>query len=193
MSAAVRILSSVVAAGLMAAAMWLHDFLPHTEDTMLNPISGHGRIGAVVANRVFSVRVDRVDVAAALVKHDITRTITMPSLGVFVIVQLRIKSNLKPYTPGHVRLATRGGLSYAESGRTEIIGNYATYQPMVWGPASYVFEIPKNRLAGARLMLGESALLDQLSAEADVDLGIDDAKAARLLARAPRDYVLKTP
>jgi hypothetical protein len=192
MSAAVKILSGLVAAGLMAAAMWLHGYQPHTEATMQDPISSRGRIGAVVGNRVFSVRVDRVDVAGAMVRRGITRNRTMPSPGVFVIVYLRIRSNQKPFTPGHVRLAARGGLSYDESGRTEIAGNPSTYQPMLWAPASYVFEIPKDRLAGARLIVGESGPMTQLSAETDVDLGIDGAKAARLTADPPRDYVLKT-
>jgi hypothetical protein len=62
---------------------------------------------------------------------------------------------------------------------------------MLWGNASYVFEIPKDRLAGARLIVGESAPLDQLSAQVDASLGIDGPKAAELIARAPRDYVIK--
>lgn len=187
-----RVLSGVAAAGLMAAAMWLHELKPHTEDRMLDPITTHGRIGAVVANRVFSIRVERVDVASAIVRHDIIPDKVLTGPGIFVIVQLSVRSNQKPFTPGHVRLVARGGLSYDESGRIDIIDRNVVAEPLMWIRASYVFEIPKDRLAGSRLVVGESGLMDQLSAETDVDLGIDSRKAAEMVAHAPRDYVLKT-
>ncbi|GAB3988008.1 hypothetical protein GCM10029978_109160 [Actinoallomurus acanthiterrae] len=188
----VRAASWLVAVALMAAAMWLHGDKPRQDAKMLDPIASRGRIGAVVSNRVFSVQVDRVDVATAIVKDSIVKRTAVPSPGLFVIVYLRIKSNQKPFTPGHVRLTTPGGLSYDESGRPDISGRSGSYEPMFWSPASYVFEIPKDRLAGARFIVGDSNLLNQLSAEADVDLGIDARKAADLIGRAPRDYVLKT-
>ncbi|MCO6011758.1 hypothetical protein NE236_43110 [Actinoallomurus purpureus] len=191
MSAPVRVASWLTAAVFMAAAMWLHARKPHLDAGLQNPISTTGRAGTVVGNRVFSVAVDRVDVASAIVDDGLTTRKTMLSPGVFVIVYLRIRSNQKPFTPGHVRLAARGGLSYDESGRTAISDTSGTYEPMLWGNASYVFEIPKDRLAGARLIVGESAPLDQLSAQADVNLGIDGRKAAELIAHAPRDYVIK--
>ncbi|MEV0409129.1 hypothetical protein [Actinoallomurus sp. NPDC050550] len=192
MNTVVRAVSWLVAVALMAAAMWLHGVKPRQDAKMLDPIVSRGRIGTVVGNRVFSVQVDRVDVATAIVKDSILNRTAVPSPGLFVIVYLRIKSNQKPFTPGHVRLTTRGGLSYDESGRPDISGRSDTYEPMLWGPASYVFEIPKDRLAGARLIIGESDVLSQLSAEVDVDLGVDARKAADLIGRAPRDYVLKT-
>lgn len=192
MNLALRIGSWAAAIALMAAAMWLYDLKPHLDGEMQDPIAGRGRIGTVVGNRVFSVRVDRVDVASAVVRQGLSEKTTIPSAGIFVIVYLRIKSNKEPYTPGHVKLLTRGGVSYQETGRPNVTGRSTTYEAMLWGQASYVFEIPKDRLAGARLFIGESRLLDQFSAAADVDLGIDDRKAAQLTAHAPRDYVLKT-
>jgi hypothetical protein len=80
-----------------------------------------GRIGAVVGDSVFSVRVDRVDVATGIAKPDAFATPPpIPSLGVFVVVHARIRSDRKPFDPGHVRLETRGGLSFDESGRPDI-------------------------------------------------------------------------
>jgi hypothetical protein len=187
----IRVVSWLAAVAFMAAAMWLHTLKPHLDGRLTDPIAAHGRIGTVVGNRVFSVIVDRVDVASAIVKDQITARKTMPSPGVFVIVYLRIRSNQKPFTPGRVRLTTRGGLSYDESGRSDVFDRSGTYEPMLWGDASYVFEIPKDRLAGSRLVIGESGLLTQLSAEVDVSLGLDGRKAAELVAHAPHDYVLK--
>ena len=193
MSVVTKVVSGLVTAVLLAAAMWLYGSKPRLEAGMQNPITNHGRIGAVAGNRVFSVKVGRADVASAVAKRDILRNATaMPTSGIFVIVYLEIRSNQKPFQPGHVRLATRGGLSYDESGRPAIYTSHGDYQPMLWGQASYVFEIPKDRLAGARLIVGESAPMNQLSAEADIDLGIDNGRAARLLAHPPGDYILKT-
>jgi hypothetical protein len=83
-------------------------------------------------------------------------------------------------------------VSYEETGRSEIPGENDQYEPMMWMPATYVFEIPKDRLAGVRLIMGESGLLNNLSAETQVDLGIDGGRAARLAAHPAPAYVLKT-
>jgi hypothetical protein len=188
-----RLLSGIVSLGLLAAAMWLYGFKPHLKAGMQNPIAAKGRIGATVGNRVFSVKVDRVDVASGIVKPDILSTpAPVPSLGVFVIVYLQIRSNEKPFDPGHVHLATRGGLSYDESGRPDLATVNGDYQPMLWRKATYVFEIPKDRLAGSRLVVGQSDLMTQFSAATDVDLGIGDGAARRLLAHPSPGYVLKT-
>jgi len=192
-SIVVKAATGVLSLALMAAAMWLYGLKPHLEDRMQKPISSTGNAGAVVGNSVFSVKVDKVDVATAIAKTSFgDKPKIMPSLGIFVIVHLEIRSNRKPFDPGHARLMTRGGVSYDESGRSDIFGLNNGYQPMLWGPATYVFEIPKDRLAGARLIVGQSGLLDQLSAQADVDLGIDRPKAAQLIAHASPAYVLKS-
>ena len=192
MNAVTKVLSGIAAAALMAAAMWLYGFKPHLQADLQNPLAEGGSIGTVVGNRVFSVKVDRVDVATSIVKPDpLSTPKPIPSLGVFVIVSMEIRSNQKPFQPGNVRLATRGGLTYDESGRPDLPSNSDDFQPMLWGKATYIFEIPKDRLAGARLYVGVSDLNDQLSAENDVDLKIDDAQAARLVAHASV-YTLKT-
>jgi hypothetical protein len=191
--APMKVVSGVVSVALMGAAMWLYTFKPHLQARMQTPLAARGHIGAVVGNRVFSVKVDKVDVATAVTRQDVLSTPKpMPSLGIFVIVNAEIKSNEKPFQPGNVRLATRGGLSYDESGRTAIPTVSSDFQPMLWGKAMFVFEIPKDRLAGARLVVGEQQLMLQLSAQADVDLGIDDGEAKQLLAHASGSYVLKT-
>lgn len=193
MSVGSRVASGVVSVGLLASAMWLYGYEPRLRSRLTTPIASEGRIGAQVDNRVFSVRVDRVDVATGIVKAGVLRdSPPMRSLGVFVIVHLRIRSNQKPFDPGHARLITRGDVAYAESGRPELSVRNGGYQPMIWGETTYVFEIPKDRLAGARLAVGEARLLDQLSAECRVDLGIDRKRAAELLARPPADYRLRT-
>jgi hypothetical protein len=192
MSAARKAVAGVLTVALMALAMWLYTFKPHIEARVQDPITSSGRVGSVVANRVFSVKVTKVDVASSITKSSFLKPQVMPSIGLFLIVQLNIKSNKKPFQPGHVRLATRGGMSFTESGRAALPSISGDFQPMLWAPATYIFELPKDRLAGARLIIGEPALLNQLSAETSVDLGIDGDRAAQLNAHPATTYTLKT-
>lgn len=193
MNAARKGLAAVLTVGLAALAMWLYDIKPGLESRMLHPLMTKGHVGTAVDTPEFSVKVGKVDVASAISKPEILgKPKVMKSLGLFVIVQLEMKSNEKPFQPGHIRLITRGGVAYDETGRPEIPGPSDEYQPMLWAPAMYVFEIPKDRLAGIRLVIGNSELLNDLSSEASVDLGIDADQAARLAAHPASDYVLKT-
>lgn len=185
--------SAVLTAALMVLAMWLYTFKPHLQADLQKPIAGSGRIGSVVANDVFSVKVDKVDVARSITASSFPKPEVMPSLGLFVIVHLQIKSNKKPFTPGHIRLTTDGGLSYDESGRARLPSVNNDYQPMLWAPATFIFEIPPDRLAGARLIVGESTLLNQLSAETAIDLGMHGERAARLSAHPASTYTVNTP
>jgi hypothetical protein len=191
-SGARKVVAGVLAAALMALAMWLYTFKPHLQARSQDPITARGRVGSVVDNPVFSVKVGRVDVASSITKSSFLKPQVMPSIGLFLIVQLDIRSNKKPFQPGHVRLATRGGVSYTDSGRAALPSVSDDFQPLLWAPATYIFEVPKDRLAGARLIVGESALLNQLSAETSIDLGIDDHRAAQLSTHPSATYTLKT-
>jgi hypothetical protein len=183
-------LSGAGALVLCALAMWFTDVKPHLVARLQKPLVTEGRLGTVVENRVFSVKVDRVDVAGGLVKHDSLggdRRMTTP--GIFVIAHVSAKSIRKPLRLGHARLATRGGVFYDEAGRTDILTPDASLEPMLWRSTFYVFEIPKDRLAGARLSIGQSDLIDNLTAISEIDLGFTTDRAARLLAH-PTDYTL---
>ncbi|GAA0366916.1 hypothetical protein NE235_03015 [Actinoallomurus spadix] len=191
-----RVGAGVVAAALLGVSMWLTYVTPHLDVRLLDPIPNHGHAGKVVSNRVFSVRVDRVDVARSIVTRtdalDPRKNRRITTSGIFVIVYLGVRSNQKPVGLGRVRLTTRAGLHYAESGRDGLVTkNSGIFEPMLWGNASYVFEIPRDQLKGAHLIVGQSDPLNQLSAEADVDLGIGAAPAGRLLAHPPDDYKLR--
>jgi hypothetical protein len=184
-----EVVSALVATALCGAAMWLWQLHPHLEANMQEPLQTHGRIGQVVKNDVFSVRVDRFDVTTSLTKR--FATTAQRTDGVFLIVHLRARAERKPYTMGHARLVTPDGLEYKEGGRTGITADASeTYQPMLWSAGSLLFELPKDRLAGARMVVGVSDPLNQLSAESVIDLGIDKAKAAQLATRPLTNYEL---
>jgi hypothetical protein len=185
--------AAVLTVGLAALTMWLYTVKPHIEGGLQHPLISKGRIGTAVDSRDFSVKVTKVDVASAISKPSfLDKGKVLKSLGLFVIVQTQIKSNEKPFTPGHVRLVTRGGVAYDESGRPDLPDDNSQFQPMLWAPATFIFEIPKDRLAGARLVLGSADLLNDLSGETSIDLGMDGDRAARLAAHPIPDYALKT-
>jgi hypothetical protein len=193
MSVARKAVAAVLTVALAALTMWLHTVEPHIKSRVQDPLASKGRIGAAVDTPDFSVKVTKVDVAAAISKPSfLDKSKVMKSLGLFVIVQTQIRSNKKPFTPGHVRLVTRGDVTYAESGRADLPDTSGGFEPMRWAPATYIFEIPKDRLAGARLVVGTADLLNALSGETWIDLGLDGDQAARLAAHPTADYVLKT-
>ena len=195
MTVLTRLASAVVVTGLLGVSMWLAYEKPHLDARLQDPLPNQGRFGRVVANRVFGVQVDRVDVARSLAPADPVVGRTSPprqTPGIFVIVYLRVKSAQKPVSLGHVRLTTRDGLHYGESGRVGVpTKTSGTFEPMLWGRASYLFEIPRDQLAGLHLIVGEGTLLNQLSAEADIDLGISTRVAAGLLAHPADAYRIR--
>lgn len=186
-------LSAVVTAALCAGAMWMWHFQPDLESKSMNPIRTQGRIGKVVTNDAFSIRIDRYDVATSLTSSSPSSQPRVTD-GLFLVVHFQARAEHEPYTMAHARLETRGGLTYAEGGGITGIfsSSEATYQPKLWGSGTFVFEIPKDRLAGARVVIGQklTTLVTDLSAENVIDLGIDKAKAAQLAARPAASYQL---
>jgi hypothetical protein len=180
-----NVASGLVAAGLCAGAMWLWQLRPGFQTGVLDPLRTHGRIGEVVRNDTFSVRVDRYDVGGSVTKKFGSNSAHRTD-GVFLFVHLRAMAETEPYNMGHARLETRDGLVYREGGRVGILTDSSeTYEPMLWSTGTLLFELPKDRLAGARVIVGVRDALNQLSAESVIDLGIDDAKAAQLTGRRP--------
>jgi hypothetical protein len=192
MTAARAIVSALVAAALCAAAMWLWRQQPDLEANSMNPLRTYGRIGAVVTNDDFSVRIDRYDVAASITTTSLSSGAHVTD-GLFVVVHFQARGERRPYAMKHVRLETRDGRTYDEGGRIGVLTKPdGTYQPMLWGPGTLVFEVPKDGLAGAKVVIGQTQgkLVSDLSAENVIDLGIDDAKAAELSARPAANYQL---
>jgi hypothetical protein len=179
----------VVGTLLLAAAMWLKEVEPHVRSHDTQPLRNSGRIGQSLSNSAFSLRVDRVDLARSLTPGSgIGTEPNITTDGVFVIVHLQAKAAQKPITMAHIRLES-SEYTFTDNGRTYSLNSAdQTYQPMIWRKALASFEIPKNRLAGARLVVAEGGLLNQLSAETAVDLGITPSKAADMIAHAVDGY-----
>jgi hypothetical protein len=179
----------VVGTALLAAAMWLKQIEPqaHSHDTQ--PLRNSGRIGRSISNSAFSLRVDGVELARSLKASGASAgQANVTTDGVFVIVHIQAKAAQKPYQMDHVRLES-GEYTFTDNGRSYSLSTAdGTYEPMIWRKAVAGFEIPRNRLAGARLVVGQGGLLTQLSAETAVDLLITPSKAADMIAHAVDGY-----
>ncbi|MFD0852577.1 hypothetical protein ACFQ07_10100, partial [Actinomadura adrarensis] len=148
--------TGVAGTALLAGAMWLYTLRAEVDADELAPIREQGEIGEEVENRDFRITVDRVDVARSL-RSASTLSTAPPAetAGLFVIVRVRGMSRTEPLELRSIALETHGGHSYLPNPRIGTSMPPAPqFQPMIWTRAAYLFEIPRERLAGARLVAG---------------------------------------
>lgn len=188
MNALIRVGAGIIGAALLVVAMVLHTIKPDLEATALDPIRTSGAIGAEITTPTFTVKATQVDVARSVKSSGILGQLVRTD-GIFVIVQLQAKSNKEPFRMNYVRLETPGGFIYDSSDRTGVFAS-TDLEPLIWSKTVETFEIPKGRLAGARLVVRDLSLLPELSAEIAVDLGITETKAAAMIRSAPEGYKL---
>ncbi|MEO7432999.1 MAG: hypothetical protein ABIR62_13450 [Dokdonella sp.] len=163
-------------------------------DSKLAPFLVSGRIGEAVVARAFVVTVGTVELAAATSAQDDPEEITLKSLssaGVWVVVHLRLDARLAPISLLTANLQTSDGYAYAAAGpRVQGAGNLAysrkllnlkTTQPGLANDGLLLFEVPRARLAGLHLQVSQASGGAKLDSLADIDLGIDAAKAVDLL------------
>lgn len=180
---------------LLAGAMWLHSLIPGFRAAELDPIRTGGTIGQEVGNRDFSVRVEKVEAARSLAPaFSLRDPPPIGTEGIYLIVLIRATSHREPMQLRTAQLETPGGYVFKQDPRpgTASTGSQPTFQPMIWTPAALVFELPKKRLEGARLVVGSGGLLPQLSAAAEIDLGITGGRAGELISGARDGYEIET-
>ncbi|MFF0525684.1 hypothetical protein ACFYTC_43915 [Actinomadura nitritigenes] len=177
--------AGVVGTGLLVAATWVHTMRPKVDAKEMDPLRNDGRIGQTVSNRMFSVRVDGVQAARSLAPGlSFGNEPAIGTDGVYLAVRIRARSEREPLRLGTAVLETPGGYGYRYDPRSGTTSTVPDMQPMIWAPGTLLFELPKDRLRGAHLVVGTGGLLPQLSAAADIDLGIDADRARALLRGA---------
>ncbi|QKW33597.1 hypothetical protein HUT06_05775 [Actinomadura sp. NAK00032] len=180
---------------LLAGAMWLHSVRPEVRATELDPIRTGGTVGEKVETRDFTVRVDGVDAARSL-EPDLALSGRPPvgTDGVYLVVRLSAMAAREPLQLRTAELETPGGYTFRVDPRpSDASVKQPMYQPMIWASTKFVFELPKERVEGAHLVVGTGGLLPQLSSAADIDLGLDEEKAARLVGGAAERYKVRDP
>lgn len=178
---------------LLAGAMWLHSVRPEVRAEALDPIRTGGTVGEEVATRDFGVRVDRVDAARSVEPgFSLGATPAVGTDGVYLIVHLRATARWKPLRLASAALETPGGYTFEQDPRAgSVLLNQPTFEPMIWTSTKLLFELPKQRVEGAHLVVGTGGLLPQLSAAADIDLKLDKDGAARLIRGAADRYKVR--
>ncbi|GGV19751.1 hypothetical protein GCM10010182_46860 [Actinomadura cremea] len=178
---------------LLAGAMWLHAFQPKVEAGMLDPVRTGGEVGEEAVTPTFTLRVESVVVARSLASDSfLGNAPAVGTDGVYLVVRARAMSREEPLELRSAVLETPGGHGFDAAPRPGA-GQVppATFQPMIWTDTAFVFELPKDRLAGSHLVVGTGGLLPQLSSAVDIDLGLSESRAADLVRKAPERYEVR--
>ncbi|MEU5876561.1 hypothetical protein [Spirillospora sp. NPDC047279] len=184
--------AGVAGCALLGAAMWLYTVEPKVDAEVLDPIRTSGKVGKVISNPEFDLKVEGVVVARSLKQGlgSITSRPPVTTDGVFLIVTGRAMAQKEPMTLDTAVLETPGGYTFKKASRTSVSSNlaFSDFQPLIWGRWSHIFEVPKNRLAGAHMVISESSLFIAPSAATEVDLGITKARATQMINTAAVNY-----
>lgn len=195
MSTLSRVATGLAAAGLFAAAMWIQTYEVPLKHAATAPLGPTGHVGETVGNRIFSLKVDKYEVARS-VRSKGSLGISRPPVQtnqLFLILYVQVKGNREPLSVSGPKLVTKDGLSYRESSRIESSGGlFRLYQPQLWYRTVMPFEFPKDKLEGARLVVDDTKIINLLPAKVEIDLGIDKQKADQLRARPRESYEVKT-
>jgi hypothetical protein len=194
-----RVAGALIGLALAAAAIWVKAHTPDDYDHRYAPLAAGGHVGSPVRSGGFEVKVERVGAARSVRSGQ--GEVVRPD-GVFVIVTASARSLRKPLSLSTAMLRTRDGREFRESvkGVTTPVGGTldgANLGPGVWHRGVLVFEIPPSQLAGSTLLLSDRPANEnetpqdfppfgfELTAQADIALGLDDAQARRLVTEAP--------
>ncbi|MEV4159862.1 hypothetical protein [Nonomuraea dietziae] len=186
-----RTLSAIAGLVLVAAAVAVQT-LGLTPNDRGAPISTTGSLGEDVDTGRFTVRVDNVAAARAV---ETLSAEPVATEQLFVVVTASATSAKEPLKLGQPRLITPDGVSYEATDKIPATNTLANpwVQPGFWVSGFFVFEVPASAVQGAKVAFGlpKSALVEPFEPEVEVDLGLDEAKAAQLTS-APQDvYPLK--
>ncbi|WP_121437300.1 hypothetical protein [Actinomadura pelletieri] len=176
---------------LLAGAMWMHTLRPQVRAAELEPIRSGGTVGEEVRNRFFSVRVEKVEAARSLKPGlSLGNPPAVGTDGIYLIVRVRATSHREPLQLRSAELETPGGYTFRDDPRMGSASSVSppTFQPLIWTSTVFVFELPKSRLEGARFVVGTGGLLPQLSAAADIDLGLTSGRVDELVRQAVDRY-----
>lgn len=204
-----RVASGAIMVVLLAAAMVVYSQHERSYDKEYAPLSSSGSVGETVASGPFRLRVDKVTVAGSVSQgayHGYGPPLRPASSAIFVLVDGRIQADSE---------ATKLPTVYLESGDTHFTPSDkgtqkkftdAVAEPGYWTAGSWLFEIPRDALAGVRLVVSPRAMDDnpapvrvfphygfELTPQAEVDLGITGAKADSLLAHPAQKAPYKEP
>ena len=204
-----RVLSGAIMVALLAAATFVHSKHERDYDALYAPLGSSGSVGQTVTSGPFRMRVDKVTVAGSVTQgayHGYGPPLRPAPSAIFVLVDGRIQADSEATKLPTVYLES-GGTHYAPSDKgTQTKFTDSIAEPGYWTTGTWLFEVPRDTLAGVRLVVSPRAVDDnpapvrifphygfELSPQAEVDLGITGAKADSFLAHPTQKAPYKEP
>jgi hypothetical protein len=212
-----RTVNILIALAVAAAAVYTQSWVMNQDD-LAAALTSHAEPGKDAVTGQFSARLEKIDVArsvrmvstyhSSITGRDVVRKSTtigpMVANGIFVIATISATTPKQPTKLTIAGLQTRDERFYAASDRVEqtyTLGN-SYIQPSWWAKGIFVFEVPKDALAGANITISIPSSngiydqiypqrYDQLLPEVALDLNLDEAGATRLVDQAKSVYELK--
>lgn len=191
--------SVAIMIALLAAAMLVYSMHERDYDKAYAPLMKHGSVSAPVNAGPFSVRVDKVTVAKSVVEGaygNVVKPLRTSPDAIFVIVEGREMATNDGMKLTNVVLRGTDDAQYGLSGKgTSDKFTDSIAQPGYWIAGAWLFEVPRDALAGLHLQVGNQTENDvpresfphlgfEFNPGADVDLGIDGDKADSLISSA---------
>lgn len=187
-----RLAGVIVGLALAAAAVYAQTFAMSTEQHS-SFLTTNGKLGEPVNTNRYSVKVASVAAARAVDTKDPSGKVArVQTSHVFLLVTV---SATTPHEP--MRLSKLGPpvLRTADDRRyrpTDKVDESLTlfnkwFQPGWWSTGVLVFEVPKDALPGSKLIFippVAALVVDNFAPEAEIDLGLTDEAAKRLISQA---------
>ncbi|QYC38336.1 hypothetical protein Nocox_03535 [Nonomuraea coxensis DSM 45129] len=183
-----RLLAAAAGVLLIAGAMGLQTLkLGQTE--VSGPIVYTGSKGEDVDARRFTLRLDSIAAAKALQGS----SKTLATDHVFLVLAVSAKSSLKPYHLAMPMLVTADGKRFEASDRVDraVTLSNTFVQPDIWVRGRFYFEVPASALPGASALFSlpqQGVVVEPYQPQVEIDLGLDDEGARKLVASAQDVY-----
>ncbi len=189
-----RVVDFVMGVALAAGAVYAQTFSMSFEQRN-SFLTTKGAIGQAVVTDRFSVKVTSVTAAHAVDTKDFSGRVTkVDSSNVFLLVNVsattpRDPMRLSATTPPILRTADDRRYKPTDKVDESLTLFHKWLQPGWWSAGVLVFEVPKDALPGANLIFipPNEVIVDNFAPEAQIDLGLTDAAAAKLISQA-EDY-----
>ncbi|WP_433250953.1 hypothetical protein ACQPYK_05070 [Streptosporangium sp. CA-135522] len=188
--------AGVLAAGaaLAAAAVGLQTLGLDRQERSAH-LTWTGGVGDEVSASRFSARVKAVHAAKAVQTTDLSGQVGKATTsGVFLIAEVAATADRTPQKFAPPVLLTEDGRRYTATDKVE--ASLTITNPFIqtgwWAESVAVFEVPVAALPGSRIVLTlkNGFIGEALLPEVEVDLGLDEAAAQRLISNAKDVYPL---
>ncbi|MGI5485684.1 DUF4352 domain-containing protein [Microtetraspora malaysiensis] len=187
-----RIVGVVAGIAFAAAAVYAQTFtLPYEQRGSALTIKGTA--GELVETNRFSAKVTSVVAAHAVETKGTTGEVTkVETSNLFLVADVTATTPKRPMQLSRLQppfLLTADGRRYKPTDKVDesLTLFNKVIQPGLWSKGALVFEIPEDALPGLRLVLippQGGLVVDTFIPEAEIDLGLSKAAAARLVSQA---------